>query len=315
MQIAENFPAINNLKEKLLDQLNSVIYNGKVKADGSCRTFYVFKPYPNNLKPAQLNDWVSLQCRILIPFVGGDHYHYLHTDGLCFWSSMSSFDGVPETAVQQALTDGTHLIKGEKFYYRQQWLNKRMTSCELVDEGDINLSSVVNITPHSSAWARARDIDVWLSKPITWAALSMGIALVVGASLLAGYLTMSMQLSRLSEQQMLIEAELGDKLNKQTELTQLSQTISDIVDWQYSNGMLPPTIATVVSVVTAQADWKTTLISWQNRTLLVELSAEQLDIAALVTELESTGSFRNVSVRPGRIANTWQVEVILNAND
>lgn len=314
MQVAENFPALITLKEKLLNFLNGLIYKGKVTGDGRSRTFYTFKAYPKSLKASQIDEWVSLQCRVLVPFVGGDHYHYLHSDGLCFWSSMSAFDGIPETALQQTLNDGTHLVKGEKFYYLQQWQNKRMVSCELVDKEQVDSLSVFNITPSIHGWAQTRDIDVWLSKPITWAAIATSVALLFGASLLAGYVTMSLQLSSLSGQQAAIEQELGDKLSKQTELRQLSQTLTDIVDWQYSNGMLPPAIAAVVSVVRSQAEWKTTLISWQNRTLLVELTAPQLDIAALVTELESTGNFRNVTVRPGRTSSTWEVEVILNAD-
>jgi hypothetical protein len=315
MQVADIFPAFRIATDKALDRLDGLIYKGKTMCDGNCSTFYTFKPYPKSLKASQIDEWARLQCRVLSPFVDGDQYHYLHPKGLCFWSSMAALEGVPETAMQQLLSDGEHIAKGLSSFYRQRWQNGVLISCELVD----NLSSseqqtATQLSLLSTGWARTRNIDPWLSAPVTWAVLAIAIASIIGLGLFAGYLTMQVQLSSLSEQQASIEQKLGDKLTQQNELQQLNAVETNLVQWQYANGLLPQALAALVDVATSQVEWETTLILWQDRTLTVELMTEQLDIAKLVTELEASKSFSNVSVRPSSRANTWQIEVTVNDN-
>lgn len=313
MQVADIFPAFRIATDKALDRLDSVIYKGKTVCDGNRNMFYTFKPYPKSLKASQIDEWARLQCRVLSPFVDGDQYHYLHPKGLCFWSSMTALEGVPETAMQESFSDGEHIVKGMNSFYRQRWQNGVMASCELIDNlSSPEQSNATQLSTLSVGWARTRNIDPWLSAPITWATLSLATALIIGFGLFAGYVTMQVQLSSLNEEQASIEQKLGDKLDQQNKLQQLNALETNLVNWQYENGLLPQALAALVDIAASQVEWDTTLILWQDRTLTVELMTEQLDIAKLVTELESAKSFRNVSVRPGTRPNTWQIEVTVN---
>lgn len=311
MHLANNFPALYSLTEQFLDRLNNVFFSGNAAYDSEREVFYTFKPYPQSLKSTQIDDWAELQCKVLVPFINGDYYCFLHSKGLCFWSSMTPLKGLPETAMQPALPDGIHLCKGASHFYRQSWKNGVMQVCETIPQ-DESSTGIINLEVGQGAWARKRQIDKWLGEPVTWALASVACTLFVGLALITGYLSMQAQLSSLAEQQNNIEQKLGDKLAMQNELQSLIRAENQLREWQYSNGLLPPNLALLIEVVTDQVEWQATSILWQERSLTAEINATELDLARLVTDLEATGAFSDVSVRPGSRLNGWQIEVILN---
>ena len=87
------------------------------------------KPFPGGLSQQQKKSWAELQAQSLSPFQSGDRYYYSSSAGLHLWVTQERFDGLPETASQQTLEDGQHIISGEYYQYQQTWDNDVMVEC------------------------------------------------------------------------------------------------------------------------------------------------------------------------------------------
>lgn len=292
-----------------LDHLEAVIWPTQAAPDATTAAFYVYKPYPSSVKANQIDDWVALQARALSPFANSHTYVYKARSGLALWASPTPFSGVPETALQPTMPDGEYWSKGQRFSYRQVWLQGEMRVCEWVDGyiGDVpwhNLSIA-----DQRAWARPRQIDAWLRKPVTWAGMLMAVALVVCCWYSGAWLGLSWQGGQLQRQSNALEQQLGDKLALQQRMQQAQQLIALSDEWRWQQGWLPQTLAAVISEVLSQTSWQSNSIAWQSDTLTVELVASNLDIAALVQQLEQTGIFARVAIRPHTAQDTWVLEV------
>lgn len=310
-----NFNSILNTKSrwlsKLLDRVEILFWGNSVKVDTSTETFYVFKPYPSSLKPSQYKDWGVLQSKVLSPYKGGTKRTFLNKDGVSIWAAPNEIKGIPETAMQQPFENGTHCVKGETQIYEQCWKNNVMTSCRSLPSSNVTSDTLKNIqiSKDSAGWAIKRNIDIWLSKPITWFYVLIFVVISVFFSQLGSLSSHIIQVHSLQKEAAELEVQVGDKLAMQNEIQQQLGVIDMISKWQKQNGFLPQTLANVASVVIKYDNWEAINIEWQGKRLVLLITLRNTDISTLVSELERTNSFSDVAIRPHSLANTWTLEV------
>lgn len=292
-----------------LDRIEQLVWKHTTDVDSKSEAFYVYRAYPSSIKSAQLNDWIALQKRSLSPFKAGDVYIYASAKGIALWATPGVFSGIPETAMQSALGDGIHLVRGAHLTYRQVWRDGVMTemTCTDADSADTQLSSL-----KGSPWAKVRQIDRVISSPLSWFCAAAAIFCLSLFATTGSWLGITQQLSNYEATISELESTLGDKLALQTRYQQYEQLLSGVNQWQYQAGQLPETLASVIGPVLSQTQWAANVIAWQDNELTVELASQDLDIAALVQALESRTEFSNVSIRPHTTPNTWNLEVTVN---
>jgi len=296
----------------ILEQLERVFFDNRTETDAESQAFYVYRPYPSSLKSSQLDDWVALQRRTLSPFSGGDVYTYAGKKGLCFWATPAIFNGVPETALHSPLDDGTHWVKGKRYFYREEWKQGELVGLSTADAAP-STEKIINIeNVFLSAWARHRKIDTVISEPLTWAIVITVLA-ALWLSISAGnWLGVQKQLDSYGSKIAVLETRLSDKLALQSQYQKQVSLIGGINRWQDETGSLPHVMGSVVQPVISQSKWNADAIAWQNRTLDVELISDALDITQLISELEQRPEFAEVAIRPNASSNTWNLQARLN---
>jgi Tfp pilus assembly protein PilN len=294
----------------LLSAVDRFIWQSEQSVDTLSNYFFVFKAFPKELKAKQRVQWAELQAQTLSPFSNSSKYCYLSDAGLHLWVSQGQAKGIPETAIQQNLSDGEHQIQGEHKQYVQTWKNGIMLKCfTLSASSGKTQDSKLNLEIHKhSAWAVRRKIDKQLQQPTTWIGLGAFVSLCALVWLGAASLTLQLQESNGQKKIDLLETTLGEQLAEQSRLQNAQQTLMLLRNWHNEHGFLPESIGAVATKLNLRGEWKANSISWQNHTLEIELLAANLDIAALVGELENIDMLKQVNIRPHAADDTWILE-------
>lgn len=294
----------------LLNAADHFIWPQKQVVDTQSKLFFVYKPYPKQLKRNQITQWATLQSHALSPFTNGHHYQYLSATGLHLWFSQSALTGTPETAMQVSLEDGVHLVKGTQFTYQQTWRNNILVNCTTVNSNTDAATIPLTINKRDP-WAISRKIDNHLKRPSTWLGLSAFIGLCATVWFAAAYITLSIQRHNAEQHIEALQTSLGEKLSQQANLQNQQQNLLTLQNWHSEFSFLPESFAAVVEKISLQGTWNANSISWQNRLLSIELSAPNLDIAKLVAELESVPRLAQINIRPHLAENTWVLEAVV----
>ncbi|NVK55273.1 MAG: hypothetical protein HWE26_06635 [Alteromonadaceae bacterium] len=292
----------------LLDWLESLLWHDEYNVDTKSEVYYVFKAYPASLKPSQKADWAKIQARVVNPFVGGDTYYFLSANGVAIWTTAGNFIGLPETAAQDVLADGTHHVSSDHFVYEQHWSAGEMTTCCVLND-KVNDAIALREEPRGY-WARHRNIDRWLKKPVTWVMLAGVVFGVLIAWQAGSFVSLALQENQLDQDIAKLEELVGDRLDEQARLQNNQQFISGSLSWQSEVGYLPQALAGVLSELGESRKWQINLIEWQLNVLRVELQMANLNIAELVTKLEQSPLFERVAIRPHANEDTWILEVV-----
>jgi hypothetical protein len=303
---------IQKQRDYWLNAVDRFIWKSEQSVDTLSNYFFVFKAFPKDLKGKQRVQWAELQAQTLSPFSNSSQYNYLSDVGLHLWVNQGSAKGVPETAIQQSLPDGEHHIQGEEHQYKQTWLDGLMHKCFTISE---NISSQqkkfdLKISRHSP-WAVKRKIDQHLLQPATWVGLCAFVFTCALVWLGAASLTLHLQESNAEQQINQLEISLGQQLAEQSRFQHKQQTLLLLKNWHNEHGFLPESLGAVAAKLNLQGEWKANTISWQNHTLAIELLATNLDIAALIGELENIDMLEQVNIRPHAANDTWILEAKL----
>lgn len=310
MHFASFFSAYPDWLDSALNYLDGLFWQDQQNTDYQTPAFYVYKPYPSSISGKRLESWVKLQERALSPYKNGDCYSLTLKKGVAIWLSKKTFTGIPETARQTALDDGTWIVKGQKFAYRQVWQSGTMLSCEnypalsLPDDA-ITLEGASN----NNSWAQSRQIDEFIKKPLFGFSILGIVALIFAAWISTAYIVQYLEVDRLEKKMAMLEESVGDTLSTRDSYQRKTQRLDMLKTWRKDAGYLPETLASVVKIVSKQTPWKAGKIYWQNKVLKITLFAEDIDITVLVKALEETDLFDNVSIRPQEKANLWTLEV------
>ena len=298
--------------EQGLNAVNRFIWPAAEVIDRESKCFFVFKAYPKLLKREQIAEWSQLQSKTLSPFVAGQHYQHLSKAGLHLWFTQEKFVDIPETAAQQPLADGMFTVAGAVHAYKQTWKDGLLISC--IASSSLNQE---NSPPQPLAvnqhrpWALTRKLDQQLKKPSTWLGLTLFASIAALLWFSTAYLTLTLQQISAVKQIDNLQDSLGEKLAQQVQLQGQQQDILMLRNWHNEYGLLPETFALVADKINLYGQWKANSINWQDRILVVELVASNLNIAALVTELEQVEKLAEITIRPNVNANTWTLEVSL----
>lgn len=302
------------LVSKILDSLENLFWRDELDIDTETSTVFLFKAYPSGLKGVNLDNWIALQKRHLNPFLQGYTYSFNGSSGLSLWFSKSPLNGMPETALQPPLEDGVHYVKGELVSYKQRWSKGEMLQCEtLIDKLPANIRHIElkNVYNANKAWAYQRQIDKLVVQPWFWLAAISVVFFVWLSHVGGGKMANVISQSSLEKEEERIQEELGDKLALQDRLQRATAINTGLSNWSQMNGNLPSTLSIVIDKVLAQSTWSADAIDWQANKLTIVLRTNELDIALLVSSIEGTGKFENVSIRPNNRANVWNLEVSL----
>jgi hypothetical protein len=297
--------------ENMLARVDQFIWPAAKTLDIESKSFFVFKPYPKQLRRNQIEQWASLQCTALSPFVNGDSYHYLSKAGLHLWVCQNRFHGIPETAMQMVLADGEHVIAGKNMRYHQTWHSGLLIACDTVPndaiEKTLNAAEPLRIDKRKP-WAVNRQIEQQLKMPSVWLAIVCFVSLCVAVWQGAAYATLSVQQMNAGKDISELQDTLGEQLAQQSQLQSQQEGLLLLQRWHSKFGFLPETLAALASKINQQGEWEANVITWQNRTMTLEISASNLDIASLVNELEQSRSLTQINIRPHAKENTWVLE-------
>ena len=312
MQIASLLNSYPDWFDRFLNYLEVTFWQDQHQPDNKTPAFYVYKPYPSSVSGKQLESWIKLQEKALSPYKNGSSFSIPLKKGVAIWTAKDAFDGIPETATQNALEDGTWYVKGKSLAYRQVWKNSVMHSCESIPVSGLPNDVIsINDTSVSNSWAQTRKVDDFIKSPTFGFAIVGLLAGVLALWLLTAFVVQSIEINALDNKMSALEESLGNTLSAREEFQRNSRQVEQVRGWKDELGHLPPTFAKVVTVVQEQTKWVAGKIRWQSRTLTITLFSKELDITTLVKNLEDTGLFENVSIRPQDSANLWTLEVIV----
>ena len=292
--------------DQSLALVDRLIWPSQQQRDETSSSFYVFKVYPKSLKTKEIKQWADLQISTLSPFSQGDHYYYLSKKGLHLWVAAGKFSGIPETAYQNALEDGEHIVTGKQDNYRQVWKDGSMYSCSSA------LKETSNQQPlpisFNQPWAVTRNLDKQLKQPTVWLGMCFFALLCCFLWWATGYATISLQEKNAEQEVSQLTETLGEKLNLQNTLRNNTQLLAGLNSWHQNYDFLPETFALVAEKLNQQGKWRANSLIWQNKTMEIELLSKDIDITSLVSELEKIGSLQQVSIRPHDANDTWILE-------
>ncbi|WP_102798347.1 hypothetical protein [Bowmanella denitrificans] len=298
------FETFNTQLNKMITGLERWLWPSRRQGDCNVKTLFIYKEVPKQLKSHEVDAWVALQIKTQCPFVNGYHFSYMSAQGLHLWFSATAFNGPPETAMQSPLSDGSHLVKGATFYYAQHWVKGNMISCEIVSEGN----SGAVLLDDQQPWAMESKIRRSLTTPLGWFWCFSALLLCILTWYGVGMLTLALQEKSLQAETQTLSDQVGDKLQKQSQLQSQQLQVDFIENWLLQYGQLPESLGMVADKVNQQGAWQVRQINWQNATLELELSAENLDIASLVSEIETLPFMQRVSIRPFTAGGAWIIE-------
>lgn len=299
--------------DRVLDHLDSIFWDEQLQTDHQTPAFYVYKSYPSSVSGKRLESWIKLQEKALSPYKSGKCYSIALKKGVAFWFAKSEFNGAPESSRQRALSDGTWFVKGKSLAYRQTWQDGIMLNCELLALATLPEDSVaIGELERKSSWAQSRQIDEFIRQPIFGFTIVGVAALFVAVWLSTAYFAQFVGEQRLASTMSELDDALGETLLERERYQRNLQSEQGLSEWRNQFGHLPDTLAAVITIVEKQTPWKAGKIRWQSGLLKVTLFSQELDITALVKDLEDTALFKSVSVRPQEKAHLWSLEVEVN---
>lgn len=292
---------------RLQNYLEGFFWPDGISCDVDSRPYYVFRRYPTSLKPNQIDDWINIQVRTQSPYINAKYYTFKSVSGVAIWFYTTPLNGLPETALQTQLQDGTHVVKGQAHIYRQVWKAGEMLNCFILDEAEQN-SSAIEI-PTGNSWAKPNKLTALIKSPIFSAQLAGVCLAVVCLWTAVGHVSLSFQQKSLNNEIEMKQAELGENLAKKERYDTNIALTQSLERWHEEFGFLPQVISVVISSVLETNEWSAREVLWQNRKLNIELSAPDLNITELVTTLENLELFSQVSIRPNSTAQSWNLEL------
>lgn len=293
-----------------LNWLDQILWPVNHQVDAETPCFYVFKAFPANLRASEMSQWIELQSHALSPFANGACFKYTSRKGVHFWYSATPMKGVPETALQSALTDGTFKVAGENFHYVQTWKDGVLVSCVNASNASSDDHKATPIGNYDSPWALPRKLDQELKSPFSWTLITLTLFVFVILWTAVGHGITQWQRVSTEKEVQLVSDRLSPILAQQNALRQTSSTTNNVTSWQIEHGFLPESLATVVGILTPYGNWSPQVITWQNKTLGLEFTASDIDIASLVEVIEADSSVSQVTIRPHNAPNTWVLEAV-----
>jgi len=99
-----------------------------------------------------------------------------------------------------------------------------------------------------------------------------------------------------------------EKITQRKAFEEQGNIISLLKTWPAEPGYLPESLSLIVAVINSLGTWEIQEIFWQENQLTLQLDTGAMDIAALVTEMESIPTIKSVAIKPNGVADTFLLE-------
>lgn len=301
-----------NLRERALKSLIHLLATpGRVETKKLVHHVYI--PFPGQLKKSERRDWGVLQTKIAVSFEKSYTYCYESNTGIHIWYSKEEFEGLPETAAQQPLEDGRHLVLGKKHRYVQTWQGGQMIYCCPVGketEPSGLLESTVEIQIEQP-WAKIPEIVVKLSSPSIIAKTISSVFSLVIIWYIGAATAFTIQLKAVELETTAFEESMDKLISKATEVRRVENALGILTNWKLEHGFLPSGLSLIITHLDKTIEWEVNSIKFQNKKIEVAFKSSTADIAGLISTLENTKYFFSVNIRPENTKDSWVIEAIL----
>lgn len=293
----------------LFKQVQQWLFQEQIEIDQHSHTFFVFKAFPDGIKPSERKAWSQLQIELLSPFETHHHYYFLSEHGVHIWFSKTPLNGVPETASQSLLDDGVHFVNGANQNYQQTWQDGTMRACVSLNKTAVNSTTSSDLIVAEAPWAKESLISAQAKSIKVWTVL-VGVLFALYLCWLAvGLITTSVQSSLVESQNEKLNEQVGDKLSLQQSLSEAQSTLALVSTWQSETTNLPNNLAKVLGAFEYIEDTSIDLIQWNNNVLNLEFKSKQLNITQLVERIENISQVESVSINPSNREYYWSLEI------
>ncbi|MFC4700068.1 hypothetical protein ACFO4O_07875 [Glaciecola siphonariae] len=293
-----------------LDAIDRAVWPVQSEVDNETLTHYFYQRYPKNLSTDELKQWCQLQAEVLAPFPTSYHYMHRSAQGLHVWFSPSPLNGIPETAAQSAMSNGRHVVKGERYHYLQTWQDNILISCfELQHPSQQQTQDAVDIPTQHYGWASERKLASHAKTPLFWAGVSSVLFVVTMLFIAGSALMTSSQTALLSAKSDELSELVGPKLNEQSTLTAYVNRVNHITGLQRENAFLPEAIAIAFTLLPSSQRITVQSILWQNNSLNLDIQGNAIDITSIIAEAENNEQILRANIRPQGNEDTWVLEV------
>ncbi|MDG2070542.1 MAG: hypothetical protein P8J55_02145 [Pseudomonadales bacterium] len=302
---------LSNKPNRLLARIEQYFWSNEETIDSTNLCFYVFKPFPGNISPKQKKSWAALQSQSLSPFESGDRYYYVSAQGLHLWVSQIALTGIPETAAQTSLEDGTHIVAGEQHLYQQIWQDEVMLEC-IVRSSESNTTDTERKIDTKRPWAMQSYLQSKLKSPQAWILITTFIFLLAIIWYAGAAITLFAQNEYAAMQNQRLDPLVKGQLTQRKEFEEHEQILNLLQTWRSGHGYLPESLALIAVAINPLGDWEIKEISWQENRLVLQLNTGEMDIAALVTEIESIPSITSAGIKPHGGTDNFLLEASFN---
>lgn len=303
--------SISTFITRILLFIDTALWPNDHKADSSTYTFYQYKAFPSELKRSEIERWVTLQVKLLNPFQTSHYYTFVSSYGVHIWFSKTELNGIPETALQNKLKDGSHSVTSRQFSYKQIWQNGVMTSCVVLpnkpSNDDVNSKSTIDFL--GTAWATQRKIDNVITSPFSWACAASFIFLMVVIWVSISHISYSVQNSQLENSVNKTSSALSDKLSQESQLRDSIKVLETLPVWRNEFSSFPEVYGLIANSLLTNGVFTPNNIRWQNKSFELEFQSDNINLPNLISSLESNSVVQSVNIRPHNDENTWIIEV------
>lgn len=276
--------------------------------DSNVRTLYLFRAFPERIKLAEKHKWINLQVATSSPFIKSHNYHYVSDKGVHIWYSKTPFEGIPETAMQPPLSDGEHLVASHNSHYRQVWQGSKLMECYVIAAEAPDDSFVKINVDAELGWAIQREVVQWFSQPFTWYKALLGFSGLVFVWYLASWLTLVIQLNYIESETARLSEDSMEQIDVQTEMASKVEAYQFIDDWKGHGNLIQESFAVIASILEDNIQWSLMSLNVDNDLVQLEFKTENSDFTNIIPQLEETGRFSNIKIRPLSQTNTWMFE-------
>lgn len=293
--------------DKTIANIERFFWRADQKIDANTEYFFVFKPFPKGLTKEERTKWSQLQVDLLSPFKHSYTYQYNSRKGTHLWFSKRPFDGIPETAAQTSMKDGSHVLMSSNYTYKQVWEDGLMVACVAIP----TTSETTNKLQYSQKtfWAMPRKLETAVKKTSTWYGVVITLFCVYLFFIAAAWATTFSQRVFLTDYNEQLSDEIGPKLNMREKLSRAQTAIDALYSWQYEYQAPPIVVGLALKELNAISSIIVNRIQWQNNQLQIEFVSDDINITQLVAQSEKINGVKTANIRPHNDTNTWVLEI------
>lgn len=295
------------LYQRIAKLLERYLLKTSYTADSESETVYLFRPFPQKLKISEKKNWISLQVETSSPFVQYYEYHFVSMDGVHIWFSESPLNGIPETAMQAPLVDGEHMLSGDVFEYKQVWRSGKLISCYRAPKTSSETENKLRVDV-DLGWAINRRIDKEFETPLAWAKAITVLSGLIGCWFVSSWLFINAQLLYMDYRAESLSESSFESIDRQTAMANMVQEYQFIKDWKGRSNYLQEGFSVIAHIFEDNFQWSLLSLQGDRELLQIEFRTQNTDFTGVIPEIENTGRFNNIKIRPSGQKDAWIFE-------